>query len=178
MLARISVCGEITLFLHTDNIELPGSDGGGCYKNGVNLMGNLWPVYSSHWFLIPIALIKSLSVYSVSSSVLSLYSCRKSQWHTSVERFFQSIFIQCSAINGCIHNCRYAIVNLTVVYHWMKSCFVSVLSNREWPFINTETPIILAQSQCFSGGGKSWSIRHNMSIIDCWGFLWISPSLC
>lgn len=39
----------------------------------------------------------------------------------------------------------------------MKSCFVSVLSVREWPFINTETPIILAQSQCFSGGGKSRS---------------------
>lgn len=77
--------------------------------------------------------------------------------HTSVERFFQSIFIQCSVINCCIHNCRYAIVNLTVVYHWMKSCFVSVLSVREWPFINTETPIILAQSQCFSGGGKSRS---------------------
>lgn len=56
MLVRISVCGEIIFFLYIDNIEFFGFDGGGCYKNGVNLIENLWLVYSSYWFLISIGI--------------------------------------------------------------------------------------------------------------------------
>lgn len=52
----------------------------------------------------------------------------------------------------------YAVVNLIVVYHWINPCFVSILSICKWPLINTETPIILTRSECFSVGGKSRSI--------------------
>lgn len=72
--------------------------------------------------------------------------------HTSVERFFQSIFIQCSVINCCIHNCRYAIVNLTVVYHgWSPVLSVCSL------FVNSLLLILKPQSYLLS---------HSASVVE------------